>query len=390
MKTIKIKNKLTVILDNGLVLSKKCDADFLKEIEEAVKDDDIEKVKSLMVPGMKKVEKDIQEKIDFSDNIKKSNILELSGSSVYFKDVSELSLPTDLAMAIYQAEKNGDEELIQTYKNFWTLTSLNPDSRARINLFWFLTKYGMTISKTGLFVAYRNVELKSEGIEINSKEAIKISKYYNKVKNKYKKSPSKYFVGYKKDRKKLSLVASEKKLVYSLGTVKDAYKRLSEKIAPVYTDAHSHTFKIQIGKIVSMDRQSCDPDHNNTCSRGLHVAGKSWLSAGDFGKITIKVLVNPADVVAVPPQDNYGKMRTCAYYPIEIIERDENGSIIDKEIKNGFEDDFINLITYQGKTGQEQTPAYKLEIPDIPEISRINIMDKLNDIKELLSNKVVD
>ena len=72
-----------------------------------------------------------------------------------------------------------------------------------------------------------------------------------------------------------------------------------------------------------MPRNKCDSVQENSCSRGLHVAGKSWLTSNYFGDTALMVLVNPADVVAVPPIDNYGKMRTCAYYPVSIVEFDK-------------------------------------------------------------------
>ena len=48
------------------------------------------------------------------------------------------------------------------------------------------------------------------------------------------------------------------------------------------------------------------------------------------------VLVNPADVVAVPPIDDYGKMRTCAYYPVSVVDFDDEGNIIEMPIEDGF------------------------------------------------------
>ena len=43
------------------------------------------------------------------------------------------------------------------------------------------------------------------------------------------------------------------------------------------------------------------------------------------------VLVNPANVVAVPTIDGYGKMRTCEYFPVAIVDCDENGDIVEPE-----------------------------------------------------------
>lgn len=94
----------------------------------------------------------------------------------------------------------------------------------------------------------------------------------------------------------------------------------------VYTDNHTGTFKIRIGESVSIDRGKCDDDPNVTCSAGLHVASKTWLTDNYYGDTGLICLVNPMHVVAVPPQDSYGKMRVCEYLPVGTI-RYENGRI---------------------------------------------------------------
>jgi hypothetical protein len=170
------------------------------------------------------------------------------------------------------------------------------------------------------------------------------------------------------------------------------YLKLSdENVAPTYTDAHSGSFTIKIGEVVSMPREECDPIQENTCSRGLHVAGKQWLEANGnyFGNISLMVLVNPADVVAVPPSDGYGKMRCCAYYPISIIQRDEDRNIIDEGIDDGFEDNFMQQIAYNGEVNIEDEGNYTINIPEIPELNRKLILARLQEISKTM-NKYVD
>lgn len=89
----------------------------------------------------------------------------------------------------------------------------------------------------------------------------------------------------------------------------------------VYTDRHTKTMRIRMGEVVSLSRESCDSNQNNTCSSGLHVASKDWLStqgAGYFGSVRVVAMVNPMHVVAVPPKDSYGKMRVCEYMPVTV------------------------------------------------------------------------
>lgn len=395
MKIIRLKENITVILDDGTLLSNNnCTDELHNSILENQGDE--EAVRCIMIPEFCKKKEEIAVKTAMLEDFNNSEYLTVFGNSVYIKDISELTVPEDLAVAFYKAEQEGNQSLVNTYLNFWTLASLNPDSRARTNLFWFLNRYGMTISSSGLFVAYRNVALKSEGTQISTKLAEFVSNEYTKVKFKWKKSPKKYNV-FQKISKKDNLkdeyevtTNDEPKFKYweNLGKLDELYVKLSnEEVSPVYTDSYSRSFTIKIGEPVTIDRSKCDPVQENTCSRGLHVAGRSWLSSGYFGQHSLMVLVNPADVVAVPPDDNYGKMRVCAYYPVQLIERDIDGNIIDREIEDGFEDDFVNIISYQGEINNEDGSTYSINIPSIPEVNRLNIMGRLETIKESLKTK---
>ena len=159
-----------------------------------------------------------------------------------------------------------------------------------------------------------------------------------------------------------------------LGVLSDLYTELSNvEVSTIYTDCHTRTFNIKLGEIVSMPRNQCDSDQNATCSRGLHVAGKSWLQKNYFGDVGLRVLVNPADVVAVPPQDSYGKMRVCAYYPVNAIQYGEDGQIVDMPIEDGFEDDFMNKICYTGNFNNLDEQPYNIENVIIPEIDKSKI-----------------
>jgi len=80
-------------------------------------------------------------------------------------------------------------------------------------------------------------------------------------------------------------------------------------------------------------------------------------------------------------------MRVCAYYPVAIVDFDENGYILDEAIEDGFEDNFIDMITYVGEMNTEDNEAYSINVPTIPEVSRTRIIDRLSDIKESLRIK---
>ena len=373
MKIIRVMDTVTVVLNNGeIISSSECTDEMFVNIYNNQTDEDY--VKSILIPEFKNKQTIVAEKKNLMEDLEYSQYLTAKGTSVYLLDISELSVPEDLVEAILLAEKEEDEELIQSYLNFWTLVSLNPDSRCRQNLFWFLNKYGMTISRSGLFVAYRNVKIKKAGVSIDPKLANFISSEYARVKFVSKKSPKDYLVLKTVD----GYVLTKTSCNNTIGNLSDLYKQLSDvEISTVYTDGYTGKFEIKLGEIVSMPREKCDSVQENSCSKGLHVAGKTWLKENYFGEVGLMVLVNPADVVAVPPVDGYGKMRTCAYYPVSIVEFDENGDIIDTEIEDGFEDDFIDKICYSGLINNNDVNPYFVNIPDIPELDKSKINNRL-------------
>lgn len=373
MKIIRVMDTVTVVLNNGeIISSSECTDEMFLNIYNNQTDEDY--VKSILIPEFKNKQTIVAEKKNLMEDLEYSQYLTAKGSSVYLLDISELSVPEDLVEAILLAEKEEDEELIQSYLNFWTLVSLNPDSRCRQNLFWFLNKYGMTISRSGLFVAYRNVKIKKAGVSIDPKLANFVSSEYARIKFISKKSPKDYLVLKTVDGYVLTKTSYDN----TIGNLSDLYKQLSDvEVSTVYTDGYTGKFEIKLGEIVSMPREKCDSVQENSCSNGLHVAGKTWLKENYFGEVGLMVLVNPADVVAVPPVDDYGKMRTCAYYPVSIIEFDENGDIIDTEIEDGFEDDFIDKICYSGLINNNDINPYFVTIPDIPELDKSKINNRL-------------
>ena len=83
-----------------------------------------------------------------------------------------------------------------------------------------------------------------------------------------------------------------------------------------YMDKYRGTFDNRIGKICKMQRAKVDDDRARGCSNGLHagalnyVAGYGSVESGD--RIVI-VKINPRDVVSVPSDCNYEKLRTCQY-----------------------------------------------------------------------------
>ena len=308
-KVIKVDNKVTVLLENGDFIEREVTDEEFKKVLEAQSDDEVLRI---LCPEYSEIVDSRNKALSMVEKLRQSKFLRVENDTIYWDNVSSLSVPVELAEAIVDAELEHNDLKISTYRNFWTLMSLNPDDRCRKNLFWFLQKYGMTISKCGFFVGYRNVDKTEE--------------------------------------------------------------------ENVFTDHHSHKFRIKVGEMVTMDRNKCDTVQENTCSTGLHIGGKGWLKRNYYGDTGLACLVNPADVVAVPPLDNYGKLRTCAYLPMEIIHYDENDDVIPLNVEDGFDCSYVTKVIYEGTMGTEEDSTYRINIPEIPGITVESIQDKLLEI----------
>lgn len=71
-----------------------------------------------------------------------------------------------------------------------------------------------------------------------------------------------------------------------------------------------------VGGVVEMPRSAVNMDRDNGCSTGLHVG--TWSYARTFAPRTLTVAVNPRDVVAVPRDCEFQKLRTCRYVVMDV------------------------------------------------------------------------
>lgn len=392
MNIIKNGNTIIVVTNNGDIYHKNdCSDESLEALKNAKND---EEVTAIMCPAVQDVIARKQEISNYFERVKDSNILSQRGESIYWDVVSKLSMPETLVNAVLKAEAEDNQDALEAYHNFWVLMSLNPDAECRKNLFWFLDKWGMKISKSGMFIGYRNVDIKNKGYSISYSQELCdfVVAQYDKVK-KNKKSPFNYLVVDYSDglyccnmlNKSFNMEDYEDYPNYILGEVYAELKAvnfIAKNVGDdtVYTDHHSHTFTIKVGEKVSMPREETDTDSNVSCSRGLHIGGLGWLKKNYFGDQGLVCLVNPAKVVAVPHIDDYGKLRTCEYLPIALVDYDEHGEVIPYNVEDGFDSKWVKDLIYDGDRATETSAAYAMEIPDIPELSKALVDENLYNI----------
>jgi hypothetical protein len=112
-----------------------------------------------------------------------------------------------------------------------------------------------------------------------------------------------------------------------------AYKAVRED----YKDIYSGTFDNSIGSVCQVHRHKVDNNRDNGCGHGLHVGAIDYAKSygginiddedNDGGNRLMICKVNPRDVVSVPSDHKFQKLRCCRY---EVVA--EFDSIFDKVV----------------------------------------------------------
>lgn len=127
------------------------------------------------------------------------------------------------------------------------------------------------------------------------------------------------------DKKEFWEKKTKFEIVETLDVLFNTFDSVYETEVPEFTDLHTRQMSIKLGKPVTMPRNKCDNNPRNTCSRGLHVGAPEYVSKfGGGDTYIIACLVSPRNVVAVPDDYDWQKMRCCEYYPYAIAEFDNS------------------------------------------------------------------
>ena len=105
-----------------------------------------------------------------------------------------------------------------------------------------------------------------------------------------------------------------------------------------YKDIYSGKFDNSVGSICQVPRSSVDNNRDNGCGKGLHVGAIDYAKSyggidinnegdNDGGNQLMICKVNPRDVVSVPTDHKFQKLRTCKY---EVVSKFD--TIFDKVI----------------------------------------------------------
>jgi hypothetical protein len=92
------------------------------------------------------------------------------------------------------------------------------------------------------------------------------------------------------------------------------------------------------GNTVEMLRTEVMDDPSVACAEGLHAG--TWEYASSFGPVVVEVKIDPADVVSVPHDSNFQKIRTERYVVIRKVDRP-----VDAESRYDMTDEFMEWLS---------------------------------------------
>jgi len=300
-----------------------------------------------------------------------------------------------------------DDEEYQALKRFFMWCCLNPRAEVADDLYEFLQNNSFRITKQGFFVALRNVVTLHGGTELVQF----ISNAYNKVKAVWKKNPDNYHVFVNDNQysfvhvddmyEEIEEYDQEAEEFYTdtiakldlgedLGSLTELYLDLPNRVENRFTDAHTRTFDIRVGKVTNMPPEDCNWNRADCAHAGLHFTADQINYVG-CGDTSVLILINPMKVVGI---GNY-KGRCYEYLPIMTVPREESTTILhdlDFDTLELDEDYAIrelqNLVDKAKEGFVMEATKHQFNIPPMTHAQIESIAASLDEMKNTLSKRV--
>jgi len=329
-----------------------------------------------------------------------------------------------------------NNEEYQALKRFFMWCCLNPRAEVANDLYDFLQKNSFNITKQGFFVALRNVVTLHGGTEFVQF----VSNAYNKVKAVWKKSPDKYTVFLENGAYKLvhedDLTKEEtftsttcpdclgeggwedednenwiecelcggsgevEEYTYTqtfyvnhgerLGGLTELYLDLPNRAENRFTDAHTRTFDIRVGKVTNMPPEECNWNTADCGHAGLHFTADhiNYVGCGDT---SVLILINPMKVVGIGEL----KGRCYEYLPIMTVPTEESTTILHDldfdtlELDEDYAIRELQNLADKAKDGFViEASKHQFNIPAMTHAQIESIAASLDEMKNTLSKRV--
>jgi len=191
-----------------------------------------------------------------------------------------------LANHIIRFMDDNDSSRAMALVNFLEKVVTNPNEHSREQLYDWLSRYDFAINDEGNFLAYKGVVNRNNG-------------------------DSKY-----------------------------PYESSSSGRAIVDGQVYNGRIPNGVGAVVEMPRGDVQHDPSVGCHTGLHAGTWEYASTFTSGPCLL-VEINPRDVVSVPPDCDWQKIRTCRYTVVEVIDNklDSSYHSTSTDLDEDFSDD---------------------------------------------------
>jgi len=294
-------------------------------------------------------------------------------------------------------------EKYQSLKNFFLWACLNPRAEVANDLYDFLKRNSFKITKQGFFAALRNVvTLNDNSEEFDNNRALVdfVSNSYNKIKAVWKQKPSKFDVYRNTDHFgensfylwKIEETPNIKNNGNEcMGNLETLYKQdMPEMKGNRFTDDHTKTFDIRVGKVVSMPMKKCSWSTADCDKAGLHFTSDQIHYVG-CGDTSMLVLINPMKVVGI----GTSKGRCYEYLPIMTVPREEATQLLHDldfdtlELDEDYVIHELESLSEKVKSGFiAETTKYSFNLPATSTEEIETIIKSLSLMKELISKRV--
>jgi hypothetical protein len=363
---------------------------------------------------------------------------EMKSGSLYLKGINR-SLPPLLVeefLEVVGRHGGTDNDEFNALHRFFMWCCLNPRAEVADKLFNFLKKNSFSITKQGFFVALRNVVTLHGGTELVDF----VSNAYNKVKAVWKKKPDEYHVFLENGEYKMvhgSAMYKKETSICShcdgsgtipeydyegddeyddscecyecdgtgecenivlavegenIGNLTELYLDLPNRAENRFTDAHTRTFDIRIGRPVSMPMEQCRWNTDDCGAEGLHFTSDEIHYVG-CGDTSVLVLINPMKVVGI----GQSKGRCYEYLPIMTVPTEEATEILHDldfdtlELDESYAVRELDNLAEKAKQGfTAEAKKYDFNLPALSAVEVYTIVKSLDEIKQEISKRIVE